>query len=352
MNRSSLLLFPLLLSAAGCAIPDGTLPSRCQAIEVDPMRELVVTDEAVETDPRFGFDRVMGAVLGPDGDSAAFAWMDSWTKVDGEETLRTDVIEPWANASAATNTKARLDLSHAPFELVAIVNRVDLGTLGPSRSAELRFVYGLVTEGERRPLTVNVEIHMPPTRSVADWASAWHALGSLSGPAYSDALAAIVDEVLASPLEGQVRTQDAEHAEPMLLEFDLGQGALVPGKLFDQPDPSVSAAELAAFVSSNETLVNEDEEVLPRPMLAHSIRAVPQPTSLPGVSSELAQTFEDHTCAGCHTAEPTIDGRFHISPLRRGQAALSPFLAGGPTTPEATDELSRRAEVLRGLLCQ
>jgi hypothetical protein len=309
------------------------------------MRELVVTEAVVVGSPRVRFARIMGAALGAESDAAARAWMDTWAEVPGEETLGVDVIDPWA----ASSTRA-LDLSRAPFELIAISNRIDLSTLGPGRSGEIRFVYGLVTSNVRRPLTVIVELQLPPTRSVGDWATAWHALGSLTGAAYSAALLAIVDAVLEEPLHGQVRTQDARAPRPILLEFDLRSGAaLVLSGLFNQPRPG-SSSELTAFVSTHQDEILADEQVLPRAMLAASIRAVPPRFALPGVSANVATAFANATCSGCHTAEPTLDGTFHISPLRRGTAALSPFLIdsmGGKP-----DELSRRAEVLRGLLCQ
>jgi hypothetical protein len=83
-------------------------------------------------------------------------------------------------------------------------------------------------------------------------------------------------------------------------------------------------------------------------MLAPSTTAVAHDFGLTGVPSTVADTFASETCSGCHSGQPTVDGNFHISPLRRGQAALSPFLLDPSGQP---DELSRRAEVLRGLLC-
>jgi hypothetical protein len=336
----------LVLALPCCTLAGTSLPSRCEAIEVDPMRELVVTDAIVTASPRVRFARIMGAALGAESDAAARAWMDAWAEVPGEETLQAEVIDPW-DASSPRG----LDLSRAPFELIAISNRIDLSTLGPGRAGEIRFVYGLVTSNVRRPLTVIVELQLPNVRSVGDWATTWHALGSLTGAAYSEALFAIVDAVLEEPLYGQVRTQDARAPGPILLEFDLRNGALlVPSGLFNQPRPGMNSRELTAFVSTHEDEILTDAQVLPRAMLARSIQAVAPRFALPGVPANVAKAFTDATCSGCHTAEPTLDGTFHISPLRRGIAALSPFLVD--SSGGKPDELSRRAEVLRGLLCQ
>jgi hypothetical protein len=332
------------MSTSACTIPEGALPSRCQAIEVDEDRELMVTDETTLADPRFSFSRIMGAVLEGTGNASPRVWTDAWAGADGESSLREEVVGPWEDATNGT-----LDLREAPFELVAIANRIDLGTLAPSRSAEIRFVYGLVSSGARRPLTVAVELRLPDTETTAEWATGWHGLGVLSGGAHVEALASIVDGVMGAPLAGQVRTQDARVSPSILLEFDLGHPTLAPSPLFNQPAPSVEASALSAFVSTNASLVMADKEVLPASMLAPEAHAMRPSMSLPGVTPDLSETFIDQTCAGCHTAEPTVDGTFHISPLERGSAALSPFL----TTASADEpsELSRRAEVLRGLVC-
>jgi hypothetical protein len=136
----------------------------------------------------------------------------------------------------------------------------------------------------------------------------------------------------------------------VLLEFDMKGGApLAPSSLFNQPACDVAPADLASFVLAHQDQVLADAEELPATMLATSAEVIPSPTALPGVSPALAGAFANTTCTGCHTSEPTVDGTFHISPLRRGQDALSGFLVGVNGAP---GELSRRAEVLRGLLCQ
>jgi hypothetical protein len=196
---------------------------------------------------------------------------------------------------------------------------------------------------------VNVELQLPPTQTPEAWAAAWHALGSLTGDTLQAALLAIVDEVLTQPLAGQLRTQDARNATPLLLEFDVHAGqALVPSLLVDQPASKVAAADLASYVAVHEGEVLEGAALLPSAMLASSAETVPPSYALPGVPDEVATAFANATCTGCHTGQPTVDGTFHISPLRRGQDALSAFLldASAPS-----DELSRRAAVMRGLLC-
>ena len=173
---------------------------------------------------------------------------------------------------------------------------------------------------------------------------------SLDRAAAHGALLALVDAVLDQPLRGQVRVQDARGTTPVLFEFDVHAGApLVPSLLVNQPAAGVNPEDLAAFVSDHQADVLADADVLPSAMLAASASATPREFPLPGVPQNIATAFTNTTCSGCHTSEPTLDGTFHISPLRRGQDALSSFLLDPNGRP---DELSRRADVLRGLLCQ
>jgi hypothetical protein len=335
----------LLATLPACTAPVDSLPSRCEAIEVDPTRELAVTDAGVVADPAFGFARVMSAILGPSDNVGARHWMDAWAAMPRESAVASEVTGPWSEGSTGG-----LDLTRAPFQLIAVVNRVDLSTLGSGRAGEIRFVYGLVTARVQGPLTVNVELQLPPTRTPSDWARSWHALGSLTADDLRSGLETLVREVLAEAPHGQVRTQDALGAPPVLLQFDVNAGApLVPSPLLNQPTGDVAPEELASFVLAHQDEVLAGAEELPAPILATSAEATRSDLALPGVSPDLAAAFADTTCVGCHTEEPTVDGTFHISPLRRGQDALSGFLVGVNGAP---GELSRRAEVLRGLLCQ
>jgi hypothetical protein len=49
----------------------------------------------------------------------------------------------------------------------------------------------------------------------------WHVLGSLTGDDLRSSVESLVGDVLAQTLRGQVRTQDARGAAPVLLEFDI-----------------------------------------------------------------------------------------------------------------------------------
>lgn len=299
---SVVFVIAVLVHAAGCTVREGGLPARCAAIEIDPARELVVTDAVVLADDSFAFSRVM--------------------------TAAGDASPSWSAALA--------------FDLVAITNRIDFVSLGVGRSAELRFVYGAREGATRLPMSVIVEIALPDTRGAAEWATAWHRLGSMDGPAYQTGIHALVREVLSSPIHGQVRIQDGRHGIPVLTQWALEPGqAPAPDELTNTPAPGVDVSD---FVRSHEGEVRSGSHVLPRSYLASQIAATAPELQWTGVGAETADAFARSTCNGCHTEEETIDGTFHVSPLRRGDGAMSPFLRD--------EELPRRADVLRGLLCR
>jgi hypothetical protein len=131
----ALLATALALASSACTSAAPAISARCEAIEVDPTRELLVTDAAVVSDASLGFPRVMGAALGAQSDAEALAWVEAWASVPGEATLADEMGAAWG----ASRTGG-LALQGAPFELIAIVNRVDLATLGDRRAGELRFV--------------------------------------------------------------------------------------------------------------------------------------------------------------------------------------------------------------------
>lgn len=295
----ALLALGALGGATHCTLPADALPARCAAIEVDPDRELVIMDGATLADPALAFAAVV------------------------------------AVAGGAPEPLAGLDL-----ELVAITNRIDLATLGGGRRAEMRFVYGAVAHEARLPLSVIVEVALPETRSLEEWARAWHGLGSLEGPSYQLGMKTLAHDVLAAPARGQIRIQDGRTTPPVLTEWRFADGALARSGLANTPPPTL---DVSAFVAANQDAVDRGAHVLPPSMLAAAVTTTP-PVLMLDAPAPTRDAFARATCNGCHTAEATVDGTFHVSPLRRGPDALSPFVR--------ERELPRRADVLRGLLCR
>jgi hypothetical protein len=194
-------------------------------------------------------------------------WLSMWLNnyapngdvVPARTAIFTQVIQPWAAANGGTATlrfdtvlgKLVVDLSKplnldiAPFRLLAIVNRVDLGrtvngpggyggssTSLPVTAGELRFIFNVVqpspwgiggseaTCGRKRFTTI-FEYGVPGTGcdAVVAWARQWSGLAAMPGftPAYKAQLTAMTESVVrhgAAPAKGnqnainQIRTNE------------------------------------------------------------------------------------------------------------------------------------------------
>jgi hypothetical protein len=210
-------------------------------------------------------------------------WLNNYT-VNGDTVIaRTQmfnqVIQPWATASGVTATlvtdpgsgirsvvlSGPLDLNIAPYRLLAIVNRIDLGetatgstTYGsvtgtPVTSGELRFIFGVVqpnpwgggTEATcgRMHFTTIFEYGVPGVgcNTVVNWAKQWTSLQAQPGftGAYLTQLESMTESVVlhgAAPAKGnqnainQVRTNEIALAGQWeLREFRLTDESPVGG---------------------------------------------------------------------------------------------------------------------------
>lgn len=201
------------------------------------------------------------------------------------------ILSSWDLASGGTGT---LDLSQAPFRLLAIVPRFDLRearTAGSSGSGayanggELRFVFGMVLPSgwtrppklprgygarEHRlddrgcialPFTVIFEYKVPKNecRSLQQWARKWVNLGGLDlgSPTYNSRLEALTEEVVKAGTApsrpnqnaiGQIRTNEETLDSPwQLREFRLTStpwSQIQETETVDTPDDSFNDAPL------------------------------------------------------------------------------------------------------------
>ena len=116
------------------------------------------------------------------------------------------IIEPWQAESGGPSKP--LDLSKAPFRLLAIVSRVDLrnnlvlGTerIGGGGAGEARFVFCAYHMKEKTPMLFTVifeyEIKRKHFHGVREWAEQWYALKNmpLGSTRYNKALQKITDQ--------------------------------------------------------------------------------------------------------------------------------------------------------------
>jgi cytochrome c551/c552 len=305
-------------------------------------------------------------------------WLQHWstnqvinTFTVGHRTLGLNdrVLTPWPKLS-----DGRLDLSKAPFRLLAIVNRIDLRTsttYGSGDAGEARFVFGLIScdpqlQTDARMFTVIFEygIKKNSCSAVRDWAQQWIDLGSPSDGLYNQKLQAITDQFTlsnAAPSKlpnrsalNQLRTNEFAIAQfPAdtfweLREFKIcsdasgcGLGYLEQTTIAQTPDVSFQGdlakkPLLRDFVNNNEADVLAGRHLVPlqlppaTPFRGGAIEPGGGFPWNPGgiTSSEARHIFSLATCNGCHTRE-TGTMFLHIAPRLAGnESALSDFLTG------------------------
>src|SRR5262249_22667447 len=149
------------------------------------------------------FGLLMTAMAGTnDPEPFVHTWLQEWEAartVNGftvpPRPIHDRVLDPWLNASGGSS----LDLTHAPFRLLAIVNRIDLRDLSRGSAGEGRFVFGVLDPATQTPLqfTVILEYNLPATtvEDVVRWATDFHNLSNfpLGSAQYNAALQAITD---------------------------------------------------------------------------------------------------------------------------------------------------------------
>jgi hypothetical protein len=352
-------------------------------------KELVITDPSVLTDAR-----ASNATMGP----WSFNWM--MTQMAPPRTDPQDFVGNWVlqfatpggtidgfpvdvrNTSALTSIwpttpDGKLDLTKAPFELLAIVNREDLHATG---DGELRFVYGVIDQnGNQQPMTVIFEFGLPTVNPVTHstmtrraWAQQFHALGGLSfGASYNAALEAITDLVTTantSPNKpggssiNQVRSNEilmTENGFWELREFHLstasGSAQLVLAPTAQTPVDSANTSGTPENVALSSYLTTAAFPI------QFGFGAVPS-TILGGESTEnftwslgapVTQTalrsFAGQTCNGCHNSDPANQNTgvfYQITPFGTGgtdgTGRLSPLIINV--------EIPRRTAFLQQLL--
>lgn len=386
-SRTSYAPSPSPSSSSGRATqPDAG--ARCDGVEIDQGRELLITDPEVLEGGHgcavpWSFDAVMAQLAGPEASAAAtLAWLSSFnakTRFQSggmllDRKARPEVYErlvcPWlkqdpsneCDESCAQCKEHRLDMSKAPFRAVAVVNRLDLrendATCAPS-AAEGRVVFNAVDPVTRRPLpfTAIFEYRMSTFRASAE---AWHSMGSMeAAEARREKLAQIVSAFQESGGLLRVRTNEnvAATYESVweMREFTVGtNGELLPGALANTPhDEAWNTDALGKHISSNMSSILAGRNVIPKSMTA-GYSTIPTASfrwDAPGVNESVRKAFSEGTCNGCHGGERAYDTLpfRHIALDDTGHTVVSRFLSD-PSHPD-TDELSAREDAFKRALC-
>ena len=373
-------------------------------------QSLIITDGSVVRDPArtyngcdatgsmgkwtFGYLMTQMAnqsATGTDPSTFVSNWLETWMNnqpVNGftaeeRREINLDVIQPWINRSGGPGSP--LNLSLAPFRLLAIVNRLDLrsnGVYGGGDAGEARFVFGLIQSFNCVPFLFNVilEYGIPKVgcNAVRSWAQQWENLSSipLGTPAYNNALEAITDQFTsagANPRKpgssalNQLRTnEEAFSTSWELREFHLVPAAgtqvqLLQAVVKQTPElsPLNNSISLGDYVNSLSLAeLQNNTFVAPlqwqnRPFLGASSINLQDIWDAPNISASTADPDSRHlfainTCNGCHGRETAAVNFVHIS--NNFPANLSGFLTGetiqDPLVPSITrtfNDLQRRA---------
>lgn len=347
-------------------------------------KELMITDLSVVNDARadgpdgaWSFGHLM-AQLAPAGEASALVkhWLGSWdsaTTINGfplaaRPAIRTRLIGPWMKRDGAQAIERWTpNLANAPFRLLAIVYRPDLGIVTKDNAiksaGEARFVFTAldltksadVNRAPPLPFTVIFEYGLAASDrdGVKRWAKRWHALGSLSfGAEYNTRLRTITDSFVRRDIRdpnvlagsfNQLRTNEGLALPWQLREFrhEAASSRLTLSPLKDTPHKSrVSDANLSAAIG------NAPDEDLPQRFLGGAADVPDKNFRWPQMrlaNNVLRHNFAVRTCNGCHSAEtgnkaddnatePRQHRGFrHISGrLRNAKATLSEFMTGDP----------------------
>jgi hypothetical protein len=366
-----------VVTSFACTAPCGTGPA------IDPTRELFMQDATVLADDRAqnGLDGVWSfrfLMEQASTTTSANVYANAW--IDNLANSGRDVSALRAQWPTITESGQILpDLSQAPFQLLAIVNGIDVHVGG---QGELRFVYGIRDvpgapgfSGQGRVFTVMFTYALPatvayPTRPA--WARAFHALGALPfGPSYNaalEALTTVVTRVGAQPSSADnprgsalttVSINEAFRTQPYqfrqfrpLPDPVRGYPLLVVSPLLQTPDSTLStqAGDLPDFLNANAALVQAGLAPLPARLLAtqSSSFSLGVTWSFPSVGNEaLRHAFAGQTCVGCHSSEApsaTIFTIFHVIPFNDASE-------GGTRSGWVTGtELPRRTSFLQNQL--
>lgn len=346
-------------------------------------KELMITDlsvvESVHTQPsgKWTFEHLITEMmpnpLASDEAKTFFLlnWLDQWATIQtinsftvpARSGMQTSVIDPWLAASFANGKPfGVLDLSIAPFRLLAIVNRMDLAKRGVGSAVldagESRFVFGVLdSAGFQTQFTIIFEYGLPATSEAEldSWITDWHNMGTLpfsagADTAFNDALIALTDRFTADQANpskpngsalNQIRTNEIALADPWeLREFNLvgGSAFLQQVTVKDNPDLSLKDnAILAQLINDNEAEILTGKFVIPESFNNQAILGGASLNDLGllaainplGVNNpEARHKLSLNTCMGCHGGETGVFF-LHVSPRSAGvEASLSSFLTG------------------------
>ncbi len=378
---------------------------------IDPTRELMITDPGVVDDPARTFNPCTSAGIpmgiwtfahlmtemanqastGVDPSDFALNWLNALTvpqTVNGWSVAQRPGIPGFIN-SWPKLANGKLDLSKAPFLLLAIVNRVDLrGSFvygGGGNAGEARFVFGAVnpTGGcGTLPFTVIFEYGIKKSNcgQLHAWAQQWHNLATqpVGSPAFNVFLQSITDQFTVANADpskpngsalNQLRTNEISFGSPWeLREFNIVSTHQLQEVFAKQtPDLTLNNSDtIRDYINANQAslLAGTNQVPLTFPGATHfaggsSINLQQAWNGTATVNNNDArQQLSVNTCNACHGRETQDSNFLQIAPRTTGGTAqLSAFLTGEtipdpvvPATTRTYNDLLRRQIDLDNLL--
>jgi len=305
--------------------------------------------------PDWSFASLMGSVGGSPDDASTAKFIRDWLALfDQRQTLpnglyaverpqvAAQIAKPWAD-------DWNYDPAHAPFRLLAIVNRMDLRVsplLIGENAGEIHFVFGAidVTKGKDcapLPMTVILEfgVRVPSPDALKQMAGDWIDLSGYDpgGQMYRDKLARLLHRTIAPNVRpgakpngsaiDHIRTNEALGGQNWeMREFQLAAGTgadLVEANMTLTPTSSlIGTPQLALFLASIGHDIALQDYWVPLYFPGAStalLGSVALPRGLansPPVSGPHPSDFSFNTCTGCHGGDATTNtGKFtHIDP--------------------------------------
>lgn len=389
---ASIMVMPTAQADIQCPVtiePEKSLVIRDLSVVEDPVRTVWTGSTTTASNGAWSFGRLMANMAG-NVNSSDFVrrWLAQWEtsrtvngfRVPARRNITSLLINPWPKLA-----DGRLDLTKAPFRLLAITFRGDLRDLSASIAGEGRFIFGaLDQDGEQLPFTVIFEYRLPATSEEAILATAesFAELSSLDfGPDFNTGLEVLTNQfagkgVLPRQINGsairQVRTNEIALAVPWeLREFNLapnGSRLRTVNVKRTMDDTLNDTQTLADWIDANwEAILTSRSSIeVPLTFNGASFRAGASDNRLEVWDAPVTNPQADetmfrmaiNTCNGCHGTETNTNFVF-IEPRDPGVAAeLAGFFTGIDVpdprigTPVRTfAELDVRKLDLEALLC-
>jgi hypothetical protein len=381
----------------GCALdtqtkdPADSIESNLCTKTVVPLKELMIVDPSVMTSAAasnnngatgglLSFNNAMTRLAGGT-DTATFteAFLNNWASSHQVGSFTVPATPDGGLQSLLHDnnfwprlTDGRLDMTRAPFRLLAVVNRLDLAS-AQKPNGEGRLVFGAVgPSGSGLPMTLIFEYNLPTSLTKAQWASRWHDLGALSfGAQFNDTLSQIVSDYSHDTDLSQLRSNEIFLTNIWVLrEFhlDLAAHSLLTATTAQTPDGSlIQSQQLIDWVNANQAAILNNTHVVPQQFLGgRAVMAFPGGMTFnfsgtqwlmgndgtPLVDANVRRAFGNQTCNGCHQSDvpdgkQNIDTFYQISPNHSvntgdGTDRLASFIV--------QSELPRRSTLLSSLV--